>query len=112
MVLRKSCALNRVFASVRASNLAGFMHTQLLQLPCIDDKQGGVGQCVCAEHDVRSWHADIGEDLRSAGNRGRHDLVPIYATTPFDMVCLMGNTEVPLIWLIAKIKTIKLGVKV
>src|ERR1035437_9412974 len=41
-----------------------------------------MGQCVCAEHDVRPWLADVGEDLRSAGDRGRHDLIPIYATTP------------------------------
>ena len=39
-------------------------------------------QCVCAEHDVRSWHAGVGEDLRSAGDRGRLNLIPIYATTP------------------------------
>src|SRR5450631_2877602 len=45
-------------------------------------KDPSVGQCVCAEHNVRSWHAGVGEDLRSAGNRGRHNLIPIYATTP------------------------------
>src|ERR1035437_7944244 len=45
-------------------------------------KDPSVGQCVCAEHNVRSWHAGVGEDLRSAGNGGRHNLIPIYATTP------------------------------
>jgi hypothetical protein len=28
--------------------------------------------------------ADVSEDLISAGNLGRHDLIPIYATTPLN----------------------------
>jgi hypothetical protein len=53
-----------------------------------------VGQCVCVEHDDKSWNACVGKNLKRVGKRGRFSQLSIYSTTPFaDLISLSFLTQ-------------------